>query len=352
MINVFIFIAADNNLDKAATIELKNILSSSLCDEYRVLIEVDRYPSYIRKESEKRITRRYLITSKETQVLKLSEQNTGDPDTLYRFIKWGLSEVPAQNNYLVIWGHGHGWPGVADDFTSKDELTLPELSTVLKALTDEAHFNIIGFDACMMACIEVAYAMIPFTEILIASQGLADPDGWHYQNLFRNTPENIYQFCTIILKEYDAYYRQKGKEDYTISLIKTESIINLSNKLCLLAETCITDKKLNNALYKARKNCVSFEYGYADISDFIKCLTRIALDKAVQSLCQEIQTIISSACPISMTGSQYRSATGLSVYFPIRPTQNDLALYAETSFCRHYPVWLKLIMKNLSDFEQ
>ena len=62
-------------------------------------------------------TRRYYITYDQTYpstitstpVEDLGELNMGDPQTLYDFIYWSMTNYPADKYFLILWDHGSGW---------------------------------------------------------------------------------------------------------------------------------------------------------------------------------------------------------------------------------------------------
>ena len=58
-----------------------------------------------------------------------NELNMGDEKTLENFVTWSIDNYPENNYCLIIWGHGKGWRGVAED--NGDYLTLDEFEGAL-----------------------------------------------------------------------------------------------------------------------------------------------------------------------------------------------------------------------------
>jgi len=108
----------------------------------------------------------------------------GEASTLSDFISWGTKKYPADRTMLIFWDHGGGsLAGVCADelFTRKgeiDTLTLPEMARALKKANH--HFDIIGFDTCLMATLETAQAVEPWGDYLIASEETEPGGGWAY----------------------------------------------------------------------------------------------------------------------------------------------------------------------------
>ena len=112
-----------------------------------------------------------------------SEENTnmGDQETLVSLLRYGQENRPAQSYALILWDHGGGpLEGVCWDETSDmDHLTLQEVTGALdEALTQKLDW--IGFDACLMGSLEVASAVAPYADYMIASQETEPSFGWNY----------------------------------------------------------------------------------------------------------------------------------------------------------------------------
>jgi hypothetical protein len=119
-------------------------------------------------------------------VAELGELNMGDPATLSFFVKYVMENYPAEKYALVLWDHGHGWLGVCDDWISKDRLTLSEITLALEGY----RLNLIGFDACLMSMIEVAYSLQEVANVMVASEEWEPWDGWPYDAILANLVSN------------------------------------------------------------------------------------------------------------------------------------------------------------------
>jgi hypothetical protein len=105
---------------------------------------------------------------------------------------------PSEHSMLVLWGHAYQF-GIGPQSTRHgvDALDFAELASVLRSFqeehkTDYAKFyaddekpklDIVAFDACDLASIEMAYQLYPFARYLVASQiGIPLP-GWPYDEV-------------------------------------------------------------------------------------------------------------------------------------------------------------------------
>jgi hypothetical protein len=128
-------------------------------------------------------------------------QGEREPDggrALLSFIRWALRERydparpngPNHHSLLVLWGHAYDF-AFGREPTSEgiiDALDFAELKGVLEALQLEfgtdAKLDIVGFDACDIATVEMACQLEQFAHYLLGSEiGIPLP-GWPYDRIF------------------------------------------------------------------------------------------------------------------------------------------------------------------------
>lgn len=92
-------------------------------------------------------------------------------ETLRDFVQWGASSYPAQQYHLVLYDHGGGpVGGYGNDMANSDGAGM-SVSDIAKALKDSpVHFELLGFDACLMANLEVASLLAPYANYLAATE--------------------------------------------------------------------------------------------------------------------------------------------------------------------------------------
>jgi len=132
-------------------------------------------------------------------IANLGEQDMGDPAVLSWFISYCKTNFAANNYALILWDHGGGTRAsgdtrkssvkeVAYDFTSNyDVLYLDEVQQALEANFDSSHkLSILGYDACLMGMVEVAYEFRNLAEFMVAPMHTEQAYGWDYDYLFKN----------------------------------------------------------------------------------------------------------------------------------------------------------------------
>ncbi|MCU0481827.1 MAG: DVUA0089 family protein, partial [Anaerolineae bacterium] len=102
----------------------------------------------------------------------LGETDTGNGETLARFMTWGIMNYPAENYVLAFGGHGGGWRGVITDDTSETIITLPQLDEALQTVknaTGIGQFDLLINDACLMGSVEYYDIMARHFDYSLAS---------------------------------------------------------------------------------------------------------------------------------------------------------------------------------------
>ena len=138
---------------------------------------------------------RYQVKNDKLELIdKLPAANMGKEETLEDFLTWGVDNYAAEHMGLVYWNHGGGSvTGVCfDERNNYDSLSLSEvekaMSSASKKMTDK--FDFVGFDACLMANIEMANVLSPYAEYMIASEETEPGYGWDYEPFINKLVEN------------------------------------------------------------------------------------------------------------------------------------------------------------------
>lgn len=108
---IMIYMAGDNNLDAEGIVDLQEIKRIGSTDEVAILAQFDRSAPQMK-------TNRYFLQDRtkpghsrisDDIVFTLPmEANTGSPEELTSFIRFGIDEFTADHYMVVIWGHGAG----------------------------------------------------------------------------------------------------------------------------------------------------------------------------------------------------------------------------------------------------
>lgn len=110
-----------------------------------------------------------------------------NPDTLTEFITYCKENYPANRNMLIFWDHGGGSVsgyGYDEKNPRSGSMSLAGINTALK--NADMKFDVIGFDACLMATVETDLMLAEYADYAIASEETEPGVGWYYTNWLTN----------------------------------------------------------------------------------------------------------------------------------------------------------------------
>ncbi len=275
----------------------------------------------------------------------LGEKNMGDPAVLTEFITWGMTKFPAKKYAVVIWDHGLGWKASTWDDTSEDELHMGELDDALSTVPNI--IDLLGFDQCHMAMIEVAYQVYAHADVLVASEELENGNGWPYDSILthlKNKPAMSPQdLGRNIVSNFQFYY------DNIVKYSKhTLSAIDLNNQFLDLVDLVsdfgeeltigIADYRKHydprdNVQMKIREALLSTEkfddHNFIDLSDFAKSVKdNSGIPTGNKKNAQPIMKAMALGGGVVLAranGPVHKAkARGLSIYFPEFQTKKKL----------------------------
>ena len=174
------------------------------------------------------------------ELADLGARDMDSSDTLQDFLIWGVRTYPAERTMLALWDHGSGYYGYGGDENYPGEgkmMSLPAMARELqgfKAATGVT-LDYIGFDACLMATLEVAKVVQPYARYLGASQELEPGSGWDWKSVIetaaRQPAPSLPEFGQIVATAFhDKQLRERpeGSPIPPLSDYVTFSIIDLA----------------------------------------------------------------------------------------------------------------------------
>lgn len=319
--------------DGAASADLAELLKARLPDNVKVVIQTGGASKWHRPDiSPKNISRYLYHKGKLELVAKLPQASMGDEKTLTSFLAFCKENYSADHQVFIFWDHGGGSiGGVANDENyAFDALSLREINNSFKqvhtASVDRPPFEIIGFDACLMATLDTASAVSGFGRYMVASQEVEPANGWQYTEWVNALGTNTSIGPEALGKAICDTYLEGCKEaqtagNATLSLIDLARIpfVNLAyNALGLEAVSLAMDDDSFYAAYgrqaKASENYVnSRSEGYTNMVDLGSLVRR--LKTALPEFAPYFLDALGEAVVYTVHGP-YRSPSGLSCYYP------------------------------------
>jgi hypothetical protein len=378
---LLVYMAGDNDLDSQGTRDLDEMRALPSDEHLHVAVQFDSLYSK---------TYRYRIIPGDYVLIgqPLDEVNTGDPKNLTTFITWGMEHFPAEQTALVIWNHGtglrdlppdfnysalragesrkiikelrrtlfrptiekinagrHRLRGIAIDATDRDYLDNIELkNALLEALPEQngqrRRLALVGFDACLMSEVEIAYQLKDVAAYMVSSQELEPGVGWPYgeilkkiaQALENNQALGACQLSEIIIESYIYSVKEKASSktysytQSTLDLGQAQHTFELVRELVdrLAQQSILENSTIEKAFRIVFQDAKRFsEREQVDLSDWLTILQRETRGNAgapfrqallnLQAHLKKGQGLIVDSQAI---GKDRKRVHGVSIYWP------------------------------------
>ncbi len=362
---IYVYIAGDNNLSDNGLIDINEIVAAGSSKDVHIAIQIDTRGDFDGSVRYEISEPDFAGHSHRTVIERLAEQNTGNPRFLADFIKWAARRYPATNRMLVVWNHGAGFMHRPtrdigyDDSSLGDALTMAELRWALSKAGFGAggpgKLSIIGFDACLMNMLEVAYEYVGYADYVVGSQQTEPADGWPYDDVVgrakaTTTPT---QMAAGIVKDYVASYRRTGEQGVTQSALDVAKLAALSTAVDVLGTALIKAVPASSGkIFEARVATQGYEEPtYVDLVDLTKHLKAKLTDSAARKACDAVTSAVSKAViKNGKIGSSVSRSSGVSVWFPLAKTDyvTRRSEYVALRFVKDYPQWSRFLDRLLA----
>lgn len=313
-------------------------------------------------------SQRYEIKDGKLNLLESFEQkNMGEAETLTDFLKWGQEKYPTNHNMLILWDHGGGSAkGVCfDENYSFDALTLTELNSALKKAKLKNKYDIIGFDACLMASIETAYTVKDYAKYMIASEEIVPSGGWDYKSVVtafasgKSEKKIGRQICDSYMQKCKKSGKEKLSTLSVLDLSYTDKMLKEFKLAVEIIQKALYDKELSGEVIHALKNVKKFGSGsdqgssnmidIIDVFDHAPSLTAAILPGHKPDELTELWEAISHFVTYNKTNIDYCNVRGVSFYYPISYNKDEIDSYIDLDLIEPYNKFLKAFYQNIPD---
>ena len=341
-----------------ATGDLSELMQVQLPEDVNVVIETGGASEWQNEVVDASKLQRWVYNSEGLQLIdEQPSASMGQAQTLADFLQFAKTNYPAEKTAVLFWNHGGGSVSGAafDELYELDSLTLDEMyaafSSVWTPSADEQPLELVGFDTCLMATVDVANTFSDVAKYLVASEETEPANGWYYSQwvgaLAEDPSMDGAQLGTIICDAYMAGCEEVGTQDNT-----TLSVTDLSKVGALLSayetfgaealSAACTDPAFFSQFARVAQRSENYggntkEQGYTNMVD-LGHMARLTVDTLPSA-----QAVLDALdeCVLYQVNGQYRTeATGLSCYYSYNGDVSDLngfiALGASTAFKYFY----------------
>lgn len=329
-----------------ATNDLSELMEVELPENVNVVIETGGSAVWQNDLMDADKLQRWLYNSEGLQLVdEQPSASMGEAKTLADFLSFAKENYPAEKTAVVFWNHGGGSvTGAAfDEIYGYDSLTLDEMyqafSSVWNPSMEKQPLELIGFDTCLMATVDVAYTFADLAHYLVASEETEPANGWYYSQwvgtLAQNPSMNGEELGKVICDAYYAGCEEVGTQDNTTlsltDLTKVQTLLDAYDTFGAeaLAAAC-TDPGFFSQFGRVAAQSENYggntkEQGYTNMVD----LGHMARQSVgMLGSAQEVLDALDD-CVLYQVGGQYRTkATGLSCYYSYNGDVEDFNSYA------------------------
>ena len=333
-----------------ATSDLQEILNAEIAENVNIIVETGGTSRWQNSVIDSRTNQRYRILNEGLEILEedLGRKSMVNPSTLSDFIRYSAANYPADRYMLIMWDHGGGsLSGYGyDQYHANDSMTLDEINTALK--DGGCLFDLIGFDACLMATLETAIVLEPYADYMIASEEVEPVIGWYYTGWITALSENT-SIPTIELGKrlIDDYVRtvrsQVPQSQATLSLVDLAevkgTVPETLSKFASSANELIVNENyhlVSNARAGTKEFAASSRINQIDLIHFAENLDTAESKALADALRGSIK--------YNRTSTNITNANGLSVFFPygrVNKVGNMLETYDEIQMDEEYSECIK-----------
>lgn len=274
------------------------------------------------------------------------ELNVGDPQTLSKFINYCKTYYTYTNHALILWDHGDGVKSpnnlggtngsraiCYDDDNNDDPLYLDEVQQAITAeYNSNSKLQILGFDACYMGMVEIAYEFRDIVDYMVASPNLESVGGWDYEAFISSvtsemTSDNLAQ---TIVETFRDSLQGLGDKKQTLTSVDISKIKILRQKIDELAtelgneEQTLVEQTRENTSHYFDTSYDSITWPNFDIGHFCELIIADSnFSSNTQTVATETLTAFNNTIhyawgDVDLIGGEYEGQNtdrGLSIFF-------------------------------------
>ncbi len=331
---VMVYMAGDNSLSSESSLDLNELVRVGSSQDVRLVVLCDQAWSPARIY--------YVREGELVKLQDLGEISMADPQNLVNFADFVFDVYPAEHYLLILWDHGRGFEPPRRDLLQDEDPTekwmdVPTLGEALRTIKSHLSrpLDIVGFDACLMGMLEVAYEIRDTASYMVASENYEWGPGWDYQlalePLLEHPETSPVDLAQGLVSAFAEEYAED--EDSTLAAVDLTQILSVRQALDALVLALENSAQNDPTVYDLLTGIVfdqvqRFDDGVvwgisADDDSFVDLYHLISLIKSAINI-PAVQTeaqLVLDALQQAVLSSWYSSASvanahGLSIWYP------------------------------------
>jgi hypothetical protein len=325
---VMVYISGDNDLEWYVASDIETELAVLAPNtNVQVVALADRGPGNDSSRGDWTSTKLYhvtqgMIADSASAVADWGERDMGDKQTLIDFVTWTKSNYPADHYALYFWGHGWNWhPDVVmQDDTDNDTLDMEEVKAALPSI---GFVDMVGFDGCNMASIEVQMLWHGHATALAHSQEWVGGEGVQYDLVLAQLAANP----NMTADQVAIATSQSASQDKTWSAVAVDSrfdalLTAVNNWSVALYNGLGANRKKYDRAFGATRSFWQAPVD-KDLYDMAYEINRNVTDANIKSKSQAVMNAVNAVVLHERHVNAYADAHGITIYHISRAADKD-----------------------------
>lgn len=329
-----------------ATEDLQELMNVQLPENVKVVFEAGGSSAWHNDYFSPENLTRGVYSSEGLEIVEeIPTANMGSAETLSDFLNFCNENYPADKRAVLFWNHGGGSvTGVAfDELNNNDSLRLAELSQAFKEQDTGEKYELVGFDTCLMATIDVADVFDDYANYMVASEELEPGCGWSYDRFFGSLVEEPSmdgaELGKVICDSFYAGCEDIGQEDsVTLSVTDLSKIPSVVDAYNALGKEALISAGLNQRFMTefSRSARSSENYGgnndsegYTNMVDMGDLVRNALKDELFSERGTKLLEALDAAIVYKINGALRDRASGLSCYYSYNGDYNDFSYFLD-----------------------
>lgn len=317
-----------------ATDDLEELLAANFPSNVKVIIQTGGTYEWYNEVVDPNYIERYVC--QDNELVLVDQQplaNMGSGETLSDFLGFVKENYPAEKTAFLFWNHGGGSVAGAafDEIYDYDSLTLDEMyyafSENYKLSEEDPPFELIGFDTCLMATLDVAYTFSDIGKYLVASEETEPANGWDYTGWANGLGEDPgmdgLAFGKLICDTYqDHCWNEEASEDITLSVTNLSKLPRVLSAYEDFGKEALTSAIKDPAFFSGFGRIATATENYGGNIRGEGCTNMVDLghlarqsSEMLPGSWEEVVDALDDCVEYKINGPYREEATGLSCYY-------------------------------------
>lgn len=351
------------DMDGAATTDINEIIAAQQIansDKVEVVIQTGGAKHWTDNTiNPNRVQRFHVKNGRFEEEESYPSFNMATRESVADFLKYCNEKHDADHKIVVFWDHGGGTSGYGQDEIYNRILSISDMkgafSDAVKADPENPPYDIIGFDACLMATAEVVSAFDGYGKYFVGSEETEPGQGWYYIRWLRALAEdpsmNAAEVGLNIVDSYMDCYAGMDKSEFMqqigysnggvclslLDISATTEVYDAYEELVdkVLEDTAKDSDALTN-LSRAAKG--SLHYG----SSSYDCFNLVDLGLMCDNLTSyypneaaKIKQAMDKAVVYNRAANSLEESQGLSIFYPSQ-AKNINTVYSVMDYIENF----------------